>query len=73
VARAGTSGGDPPAPQRPGNDACPECGYGLRTVSRWRGLTYGLRPGREVMEQTCGRCGLLRVRVLPAAGTSADG
>jgi hypothetical protein len=51
--------------QRP-EDGCPECGSSMRTRSRWRGLDYGLRPGREVVEQTCLRCGLLRVRVLSA-------
>lgn len=38
----------------------------MRTLARRRGLDYGMCPGREVVEQSCVRCGLLRVRVLSA-------
>ncbi|HET9656208.1 MAG TPA: hypothetical protein VFP72_12700 [Kineosporiaceae bacterium] len=68
MARSGTPGRDLQAGQRPGDESCPECGAGLRTHARWRGLDYGLRPGRVVIEQTCPRCGLLRVRVMPTGG-----
>ena len=54
-------------------DVCPHCGDQMRAHPTRRGLNYGLRPGREVLEQTCVGCGLLRVRVLPARGIPARG
>lgn len=74
VVRSGTPGRGPAAASG-ADDSCPDCGSRLRTHSRWRGLDYGLRPGREVVEQTCVHCGLLRVRVLPAvrAASPSDG
>ena len=80
MARQGMTGfGDtePDGPgSRPGPDGsgvhpdetCPQCGGSLQTRRPNRGLNHGLHPGREVLEQTCDGCGLLRVRVRPTQG-----